>query len=270
MDANMQASFQEFMMGGKAKADLSVSRKEDTHRGRENNSSSKRKKEYRPVFKAFQGRLREWKDTNEKLESALRSIGNLRDRVAWESGWLRALSGVLGEQKEQRQRKLLWRDCGFRSSGGALSKSDINSTLSHDLLQHERMMSTLRSLLALSAQNVDEMGRRLDEWMIQNLANRDDSEVVDETRVNEQPNLELAREIYCLLASDLYRKQKISTRIFDSCHNGLLVSGDMSNAINNFWKSNPHEVIKEASRELSSPEYNVLIWDIVNKLLMIP
>lgn len=285
MDSEMQAAYQEFMLG-KSKSSVPTPLQEESHRSSDGNSSSKRKSGYRPILKAFQGRLEEWKDTNRQLEGVLGSIVNLRDRVYWESSRLEALSVATPSKEErdismkqqQKQRQSSWRDCGFRSilcnqnSSGALLEEDIHLALNHDLLQHERMLSTLRSLLASLAQTVDDIGRRLDEWMLQNLSDYDDyvsEERMSVAQIKEQNALELAQEIYSLLASDLYSKQKMATRVFNSCHDGVLVRGDADISNDSFWKTDPRDVVKKASKGWPGPENRDLTWNLVHKLLSV-
>jgi len=284
MDSKIQEAYQEFMLG-KSKSDIPTSPTENGHEDLYDNCSIRKKRGYRPILRALQGRLQEWKDTNQKLEGVLRSIANLRDRVYWESGCLKVSSGATDEiitytqqQKGQKQQRSSWRDSGFRSSllnhniGCTLLKEDIHLALDHDLLQHERMLSALRSLVASLALTVDEIGRRLDEWMLQNLMDQDD--VISEERmfailVKEQNTFELAQEVYSRLASDLYWKQTMATRVFRSCHDGVL-EGDDSSPNNSFLKSDPRDVIKKTSKELSSSEHKDFTRNLVNKLLIIP
>jgi hypothetical protein len=269
----MDITYQEYMLG-KSKSGVATSPTEKKHGGDDNNYNDRKKRGYRPILRALQGRLEEWKATNQKLEGVLRSIGNLRDRVYWESGFLNVPSGSSDErvmckqqQKEQKEHRPSWRDSGFRSSlsSHTLLKDDIHLALNHDLLQHERMLSALRSLVASLAQTVDEIGRRLDEWMLQNLMEKNDEFVI---LVKEQDTLELAQEIYSLLASDLYWKQKMATRVFDSCHDGILAEGDESTT-HSFWMSDPRDVIKKTSKESSKSVHRNLILQLVNKLLII-
>lgn len=290
MDVDMQAAI-EFFMLGKSVSGVPPSPQKESPRVSDDNYNNRRKKGYRPILKAYQGRIEEWKDTNRQLEGVVGSIVNLRDRIHWESSRLTVFSvGSEGHtpetnhaQKEEKHRQPSWRDCGFRSSlsrhnsSVALSKEDIHSALNHDLLRHERMLSALRSLLASLAKTVDDIGRRLDEWMIQNLWDQDVGMSEDEkmfaARIKEQKALELAQEVYSLLASDLYRKQKMAIRIFDSCHDGVLERGDSNNAsLSNdqfFGMSDPRNVIKTASKEFPSLESRDLTWNAVNQLMTI-
>jgi hypothetical protein len=90
------------------------------------------------------------------------------------------------------------------------------------------------------------------------------------TQVKEQNTIELAQEVYSLLAVDLYRKQKMATMIFDSCHDGVLGGRDNENIPKkSFFKSDPRDVIKKSFKEMSNPEHRKLVFDLVNKVLII-
>lgn len=303
----MQAAYQDFMLGKskKSKGDGNGSNydnvstppsiaKYNTEISKiriEGKISSKGKKEYRPIFKAFQGRLSEWNSTNKQLESVFRSIINLRDRIYWESSRLQPPL-IASDLKQQLQEEKMpsWRNCGFRSvsfnrdSNSSLDTEDINLALSHDLLQHERMLSVLRSLLALLAQHIDEIGRRLDEWIFLDLSELppsqqqldryyvskgDESTTKDRILVtgwtNQQNILEDAREVYSLLALDLFRKQKLAMGIFNSCLDNILITID-----ENFSAEDSFQKTKKASTEWSGTENKDLTKNLVHRLLKIP
>jgi hypothetical protein len=279
MDSNMQAAYHEFMLG-KNNSGLAPS---PIEKNSGNNKGSGRKKRfYQPTLRALQGRLEEWKETNQKLEALFRSISNLRDRVHWESEYFTTLPrgpSDEGTMLTQEGKEPSWRDSGYRSafsqrnSGGALSTEDVHLALDHDLLQHERMLSAIRSLLATLAQTVDEIGRRLDEWMLQNLGDQTYHHTSDDrnfaTLVEEQNTLQLVQKVYSTLASDLYLKQKMATRVFDSCHDGLLGGGNEISPNSSSWQSDPRDVIKKISKELSGSEHKKHVSNLVNKLMNI-
>lgn len=267
-DVDMQAAFEQFMLG-KSKSAASPSPQKESQKGN-SHYNNKRKKGHRPVLKAFQGRLEEWKDTNGQLEAVLKSIFNLRDRVFWESNSLKE-----SEANETESLLHSWKDYGFRSGrrNTALEKEDIHLALNHDLLQHERMLSALRSLLASLAQTVDDIGRRLDEWMLQNLM-EEDTAVYDErtlgSQIKEQTALELAQQVCSLVASDLYRKQKMASEVFDSCHDGVLLKCDFDYSSNDYvWMPDPRHVVNSASKDYPSPDSGDPTWSAVRKILEI-
>mmetsp|Transcript_4011 Transcript_4011/g.11443 ORF Transcript_4011/g.11443 Transcript_4011/m.11443 type:complete len:294 (-) Transcript_4011:3538-4419(-) len=292
MDADMQAAFEAFMMGGSKSSEPPPSPKKES---RDENYGIRRKKGYRPILKAYQGRIEEWKNTVRQLEGVLGSISNLRDRVYWENASLELFEKddnegrTVGQFMGERARQPPWREFGFRSghSGGGnalLLKEDVRSALHHDLLQHERMLSALRSLLASLAHTVDDIGRRLDEWMMQELTdpgNYDDDDdddgmmMADDekafvARLNEAKAFQLAQDVYSLLASDLYRKQKMAVQIFESCHDGVLERGRATELSNDaLWKPDPRDVSKKASKECSRTGAAALTWEAVDRLMSI-
>jgi len=282
----MQAAYHEFMLG-KNNSGVVTSPIEKSSRVGNNKGSGRKKRFYQPTLRALQGRLEEWKETNQKLEALFRSISNLRDRLHWESECFTNLprdpsdARITSRQEgnELELRNPSWRDSGYRStssqrdSGSALLAEDIHLALDHDLLQHERMLSALRSLLAALAQTVDEIGRRLDEWLLQNLEDQSYQHTSEDrscaTLVEEQNTLELAQNVYSLLASDLYLKQKMATRVFDSCHDGLLGGGNENSPNSSSLQSDPRDVIKKISKELSGSEHKKHVLNLVNKLMNI-
>mmetsp|Transcript_15122 Transcript_15122/g.32494 ORF Transcript_15122/g.32494 Transcript_15122/m.32494 type:complete len:300 (-) Transcript_15122:2747-3646(-) len=299
MDTDMQAAIEAFMLG-KSRSGVPASPQIESRPVKDDKFYNRRKSGYRPILKAYQGRIEEWKDTNRQLEGVLRSIANLRDRLYWESSRLRVPSvgteahnnatnrQSTTEGRQGRGQQPSWRDCGFRSSlskhkssGGPLRMEDIDLALNHDLLRHERMMSALRSLLASLAKTVDDIGRRLDEWMMHNLMDQDhghgiwitEDEKIIAARTKEQKALELAQDLYSLLASDLYRKQTIGKQVIDSCHDGLLPRGDDTSSTSSddfLWVSDPRHVIKTASKQYPTPQGSDPTWNAVNQLMSIP
>lgn len=210
-DAARQA-YEEFMLqgkrGGKPRSSPTVPGRKPSHRGDVSDSGRKRGKNELAVFRGFQGRLREWKDLDEQMDAVVGSVANLRDRIWWES-----------KQVEERCHKLSrpWLDSGFRSSSrfvSALLPDDVQLALTHDLLQHEKMLALSRTLVASMAQAQDAMGRRLDEWMMMQL----------EEPLTEQGQelLDQGQTVFVFLAADLYRKQELVRMVLESCHSGLV------------------------------------------------
>mmetsp|Transcript_26922 Transcript_26922/g.63234 ORF Transcript_26922/g.63234 Transcript_26922/m.63234 type:complete len:278 (-) Transcript_26922:2163-2996(-) len=276
MDSKMQIAYQEFMLG-KRNSGVPTPPKETYRR------TAKKKSGYRLVLRAVQGRLEEWMEIDQKLEDILRSIANFRDRIYWESHYLgnQSVSDErsipVWNQKKATEQRPSWNNYGFRtrssihSNNNILYKQDVILALDHDLLQHERMLSALRSLLASLAKIVEEIGRRLDDWMLQNLSDQNDG-VSEETEfkilVKEENMIELAQEVYSRLALDLYMKQKIATQVLDSCHNGLL-SGDDNSPNKRVYMLDSRNVMKLISDGLRRPTNRSLTCILVEKLLLV-
>lgn len=244
MDANQKA-FQEFILGGRKGASISsastISPKSDPQPKR------KKKKQFGPIFKAIQGRIEEWKDLDGQLEAVLGSIANLRDRLWWENNQL---------TKQERPTKE-WEGFGFRErSNTTLTVDDMEMALSHDLLQHEKMLSGARTLMASMAQEQDGMGRRLDEWMLLHLE--------EEPMIEVKEVKDLVQEAYLLLAEELYRKQMILEEILDSCRDGL-VSRESVGSVD--VGGEPREIARKCCGKWRSGQQAKDRWLLIDDLL---
>ena len=114
------------------------------------------------------------------------------------------------------------------SSSGVslLRREDIELALDHDVLQHEKMMSALRSVLRSVGQNIDTIGRRLDEWMMvihnqerRQLSNRNSHHLIMKWKYQ----LEIAQKLFVDLSKDLFSKQKALEQVLSSYHERLFV-----------------------------------------------
>jgi len=176
--------------------------------GKKNQNSNKKSDVV--VFRAFQGRLQEWKDTDQQLEGIIGSITNLRDRISW----------ILRQMEILRTRKP-WEEYCHRPTyvSSVLNMDDLHLALNHDVLQHERMLSNGRKLMSTLAQTQDGIGRRLDEWMMMNLLELSSS--LSSSSNNNR--LDQAIEVYGISAERLYSRQELFQSILDSsCHPGLV------------------------------------------------
>ncbi len=272
MDPNMQAAYQEFMLKGRRKNDTASSgdgisasspspkqngppplpgsssslKKKNTTSGRGPRPGSltttTTSKAIRPIFKALQGRIQDWKDANEQSERVLGSILNLRDRLAWESSHLQR------SREAPPSKKPAWEGWGFRdgtTASSALLEEDVELALHHDLLQHERMQGALRGLLSSMAQATDAMGRRLDEGlMMASVQSADDDTDGGSGTHPSLAIMEGAQQAYSFLSEELYRKQVLVRKVLDSCHDGL-VDQESTDV---FVRGDPRQVVLDACR----------------------
>jgi hypothetical protein len=284
MDPNkdsMQSAFEQFMLKGKeslATPSPPFSKKNRSSAATPSSSSSESKKNtnytkrYGPILKAFQGKLQEWKDTNDHAEKVMGSIGNLRDRIKWETRLLQRKSSIsaLGLASAAQP----WRGCGFRqisdvydAADDLMGVEDIRLALDHDLIQHERMLMALRGLIASMAQTLDAMGRRLDEWMTQSLVQFSQLEYQGSNPeektgwAKEQRLLDDVQLVYSILAEDLYLKQRLVQSVLESCHDGL-VEKDSTD------EGTPSDVVKWSLKEWSVPtrDHVILFEDLLTFL----
>jgi len=278
-----QAAFQEFMMRGRGEKKkksgvdtssssssltrnhppaLTPSNDINSHQ-KTSHRTSNSQKGYPPVLRACQGSLQDWMDSNLQLAQVMASIVNLRDRIAWESNELRGLQEMIfGGDEEQDITLKPWNGCGFRRHthhpNTFLTSEDVQNALDHDILQHERMLSSLRSLIASLAQTLDTLGRRMDEWMIQTSFLADSSRTQQEYQL-----LDDLQHVYDMLASNLFQKQVAVQQVLDSCNDGL-VGHESKHAV---LVGSPRDVAKQAVKLWSSASTNqidILVGRLLN------
>lgn len=186
------------------------------------------------IFRGFCSTIQnEWIAIDDQLLEVVSSIENIRSRIPLEMKLLSRLKDDISN------------NClnGKPQSRGTMSMTqcDVNLSLCHDLLQHERMMYTLRSLLSDLASSLQALGRRLDEAYHHHLAACDLLKILcdedcDDKNESKQPHtllrlheamqlMDHMNEMFSMLSRELYRKQCLSLYALDSVDNKILVSG---------------------------------------------
>jgi hypothetical protein len=233
----MRQAFAEFMISGKKNTKANSSPVAPTHRTtppatptdttvalrQQHTAFKKLERKYWQIYGAFQGSLkRDWLDVDDNLGQVMDSIATLRDRIPLESRYI--------EKKQQETRKE-WQRYGFRNAGSraSLTVDDVQMALSHDLMQHEKMMAGARTLLASLAQAQEALGRRLEELMLQTLDMTQFVQVSesldDRTRSSFESLLartEVAQEVFSCLALELCRKQELVQDVLDAFQDDLI------------------------------------------------
>ena len=230
-DHNHQQAFMEFMLRGKGFKSPSNSTNRSTnqpiqHPQTDLNNSWKKLHQRQhnqegSIMKALRGSWEEYKEMDHHLKEIMESIANLRDRIFWESQKVLQLQDN-GNSKNNTRITREWNYHGFRGNGSCqpakgrndnvswvICRQDVELALSHDLLQHERMLTSARSVMSSLAQIVDAMGRRLDEWMLL-------------IELNETSKLDEYLQLYTWLGTELYRKQMLVQDVLESCHDGMV------------------------------------------------
>ena len=270
-DDSMKAMYQEFMLrgkgggGGSAATTPSPSSKKSSSHSKSKNkkfhTSPYRKKGYKPILKAVQGRLEEWKENNHRLEQVMDSIINLRDRIGWES---KQVNIITSSREVDNPNSNLWRGSGFRSassfsvgSTSYLLLEDVELALDHDLLQHERMLTALRALVSSLAQALDALGRRLDEWLLQ--------DILEGSQREEKELLEEVQLIYTLAAQEVCQKQILVQKLLDTNHDGVVDE----NSEQVYLTGKPRDVMKHSVKE-GNRTIKLHLDSLVNKILSVP
>jgi hypothetical protein len=201
---------------------------------------SKALRKYKPITNAFHGTLaRDWLEVDDNLGQVMASISNLRERC-----WL--TSRLLAKQQLQLQQqsrngsssrgpntnissKPSWKGRGFREDPQktALAVDDLELALSHDLLQHERMLAGARKLIHFLGEAQDALGRRLDELLLHHM---EMYRYLDYSVTQEgfsafegiAIKVDQVQQLYSQSSKELYRKQSLVAQVIDSVRDALL------------------------------------------------
>jgi uncharacterized protein YfiM (DUF2279 family) len=246
----MRAAFAAFMMHGKPQ-EVSSSPPPQSPQSQANSASSafsKALRKYKPITNAFHGTLvRDWLEVDDNLGQVMASIANLRERC-----WL--TSRLVSKQKQQQQsknswssreggmnmlrsnpskntirQKPSWKGHGFRVDAEkmTLAEDDLDLALSHDLLQHERMLAGARKLIHSLGEAQEALGRRLDELLLHHMETYrylDYSMTPDGFVAFEGicSRVDHCQQLYSQSSKELYRKQSLAAQVFDSVADNLL------------------------------------------------
>jgi hypothetical protein len=109
----------------------------------------------------------------------------------------------------------------------ALPGDDLELALSHDLLQHERMLSGARKLIHSLGEAQDALGRRLDELLWHHMDTYrllDDSITPEGSLAFEGAAVKVdeCQQLYSQTSRELYRKQHLAVQVLDSVQDTLL------------------------------------------------
>jgi hypothetical protein len=245
----MRAAFAAFMLHGKPQVVSSSSSPPPQSPQSQAQSSNNT-----AFTNAFHGTLvRDWLEVDENLGQVMASIANLRERC-----WL--TSHLVVKQKQQQSRnsswssrgssmnmlrnnrtnpnnndndsfrqKPLWKGHGFRADAQktALPEDDLELALSHDLLQHERMLAGARKLIHSLGEAQEALGRRLDELLLHHMETYRylDYSMTAEGFVAFEgicSRVDHCQQLYSQSSKELYRKQSLAAQVFDSVADNLL------------------------------------------------
>ena len=242
-EAAMRKAFEQFMVSGKKKKGEAASPSKKVNHTVQRQEAKlvlkKVERKYWQILNAFQGTLeRDWLEVDDNLERVVSSIAELRRRIAMESRQLR-----LEKSKAHKQ----WEGYGYRVSS-YITTEDLELALSHDLLQHEKLMAGARMLLASLSEAQEALGRRLEEMMLHHM---DSMSMVGEhldpasslwTTMGAVDGLQ---HVHSSLAMELYRKQLLVQSLLDAVNDDLLGNSEHVEEMD----ANPRRVADKCSRE---------------------
>lgn len=177
-------------------------------------SPARIEKKYWHVFKRFCSTVRkDWIDVDDQLEDVVHSVMNLRLRIPLEHKFLAKL--------EKGQHTTDTAVAMF------LTIDDVNLALSHDLLQHEKMIAALRRLLSDVSKTHEYLGRQLDDAMHFHLYFSSSCETDSCASSSATALIDDMNRMYSMLSEELYRKQLLAITLTESSNDSLfLISTD--------------------------------------------
>lgn len=279
-EENLQRAFEQFMVSGKKGSGAEVKQGSAAHTspGKKNTGNhhqqqwKKAEKQYWKIINAFQGTLeRDWLHVDDQLEQVVSSISNLRGRIKMESQYLE-------EFAKDETNTLPWKQCGYRcssASDGGLTRDDVELALSHDLLQHEKMMAGARALLASQSQAQDALGRRLEELMLFHMDTlsmmQQDLDACPSSLLTIMGVVDKLQSLYASLALELYRKQMLIQDVLDAVNDELLARDDDEDGLlrsDGGMEVNPRRVAEKCVREWPrGSKYSQVDATVLNGLL---
>jgi len=255
-DDAMRRAFEQFMMQGKSNKNNSTTtnieelqEKEESKKKQEINQIqieiNKSEKKYWSIYHRFCNILQNhWIDIDDQTLQVVHSISGIRHRLPlqmkqskkYEESKINTQNDSLKFQgynqtlisssssllHDSKQRDLTW----------LLQREDIELALSYDLIQHEKMMEGLRSLLSNLAETHESLSRTLDEIMKFHLQQQEvlinyDKHYSSLSWTSYQKTSELVgvlNDLFQMLSMELYRKQMLTNSILDSADDRILLS----------------------------------------------
>ena len=176
-------------------------------------------KEFIHIFNRFVSRTKnEWMELDDQAYQVVKAISSIRSRLPMETKIIHCL--------ENRTRKKTWSDYGVTNifeKHSSLITNDVQLALSHDLVQHEKMMEALRRLMANLSDCHDALMRILDDIMKHSL-DCEECFGTMELPISFQKASSLSNltaDAMSMMSLELYRKQNIVQTIFDSSEDDL-------------------------------------------------
>lgn len=196
-------------------------------------------KKVRSVAAAFAKCMADWLDTDDTAYEVMQSIANLRERI-WHISKQLASMKLSAKQAE-------WKRNGYRNiddDNELLNIDDLELALHHDVLQHERMLTSLRKILSAMAQEQEALGRRLDEFYKLDEANTQTIQV-------SFLSLEDCQVLFTATASELYRKQIMTEKVLNSVDDRLLYREDADDDGSSVIDESPRRLAQRCSEHWS-------------------
>jgi len=178
------------------------------------------------VFHRFCSTLQnDWFSLDDQLLDVIQSISELRHRMLMQAKCLHDFA-----HHKDRYNWLCHGNSKIHmiccDNTKILTKADVELALSHDIIQHEKMMAGVRSLLSNLSEIQDTLGTSLDKIMQQQLEVTTNQCKRNETLINLVNEM---NNIFVMLAMEIYRKQILAQMLIEStAGNDILYSSHQS------------------------------------------
>jgi len=204
------------------------------------------------IIQAFQKCLHQWLQTDDQLLQVVHSIANLRARCWYTSRAFKKWDDIENDEAKQAMGKntieTRWKCFGYHDrhpTRWMLPRDDLDLALSDELVQHEKMMALLRRLLSDLDQLQQMLSRRLDEvvtFYLEEQTFLDDSESLLSAETMEE-----CQQLFTATASELFRKQVLAQKVFDSTRDSLLCPDETNLSYTNTTR--PHASMTVADEQ---------------------
>ena len=274
----MQIAFEQFMLGTKAQSSNTPTSTESEKKRQDEINQEKKKRDHELKKSRFHQRVKkiekrywnifisfreivqnDWIPLDDEMDSVVQSISNIRSRLPLESAMCRKLEedekGTLPFSQVVKSTNR-WKNHGLRRSkqnyiisssfdsmNQYLTIHDINQSISHDVLQHEKMMNGLRKLLSDVSESQKKLSKLLEDVTdhhssvvseisinVENFeSDRTDNSVFKlNTAQNNFPVhlVDHMKDVFDVLSLELYRKQILAQLILGSTTNKILSLDD--------------------------------------------
>jgi hypothetical protein len=179
-------------------------------------------KRYWHIFQNF-GRMvqEEWLDIDDQAYQVVEAIAGIRSRLSMQAKLLDRFKDVV--QKKE------WACHGYNNAfmsrgNGNVLEEDVELALSHDLIQHERMMDGLRGLFANLSEYHEALLRHLDEISKHHLECMEEFEGCDVSQafLRATSLVAVMHDTIAMLSLELYRKQRLVHVILETVEDELI------------------------------------------------
>ena len=286
-DDAMRLAFEQYMMGMggnsnsqpvKEKVEVDPEKEERERRSKleqqRQNEMKKAEKFYWQIYQKFRRRLEEeWLDIDDQAYQVVQAIGGIRNRLPMHAKLLEQCKCTDDDGTGKNVGKDHWSLHSYnnhfvsgnslpewkrsRNGGGAIryiSGNDVKLAISHDLIQHEKMLSALRGLFASLSECHETMLRHLNEMTQYHLECMEDfapmgfeggSCTFSSSFEKAVCLVSVMTEIVTMLSQEMYRKQCMVHTILQTAQDDLLkTSGNNGKDIDAEWDDlSPKDVV---------------------------